>query len=47
MAARAVIRDVGRALGLSYTYCDQVAKMIPFGFTLKECLDKVAEFKNL
>jgi DNA polymerase-3 subunit alpha len=47
MAARAVIRDVGRALGLSYSYCDQIAKMIPFGFSLQECLDKVDEFKNL
>ena len=47
MASRAVIRDVGRALGLSYTYCDQVAKIIPFGFSLKDALEKVSEFKNL
>lgn len=47
MAARAVIRDVGRALGISYSFCDQVAKMIPFGFTLEDCLKKVAEFKDL
>ena len=47
MAARAVIRDVGRALGLSYSYCDQVAKMIPQGFSLKDTLEKVKEFKNL
>lgn len=31
MAARASVRDVGRALGLSYTFCDQVAKLIPMG----------------
>ena len=31
MAARASVRDVGRALGYSYTFCDQVAKMVPFG----------------
>lgn len=47
MAARGVIRDVGRALGHSYNYCDRVAKMIPFGFTLEKTLDKVPEFRNL
>ena len=31
MAARASVRDVGRALGLAYSFCDQVAKLIPFG----------------
>jgi DNA polymerase-3 subunit alpha len=30
MAARAVVRDVGRVLELSYTFCDQLAKLIPF-----------------
>ncbi|MEK7089998.1 MAG: DNA polymerase III subunit alpha, partial [Patescibacteria group bacterium] len=35
MAARAAIRDAGRALGLSYSLCDQIAKMIPFGHNLK------------
>lgn len=29
MAARMVIRDVGRVLDLPYSYCDKVAKMIP------------------
>ena len=29
MAAKMVIRDVGRALDLSYSFCDKVAKMIP------------------
>ncbi len=47
MAARAVIRDVGRALGYAYSYCDQIAKMIPFGFNLDETLKKVDEFKNI
>jgi len=47
MAARAVIRDVGRALGYSYSYCEQAAKMIPFGLNLKEALEKVKEFKEL
>src|SRR3989344_6844971 len=30
MAARAAIRDVGRVLGMSYSYCDRIAKMMPF-----------------
>ncbi len=46
MAARGVIRDVGRALGYSYNYCDKVAKMIPFGLSLEEALEKVSEFKR-
>ncbi len=47
MAARAVIRDVGRVLNYSYGYCDKIAKMIPFGFSLEETLKKVKEFKDL
>jgi len=47
MAARAVIRDVGRATGVEYNYCDKLAKMIPFGSNLKESLEKVAEFRQL
>jgi DNA polymerase-3 subunit alpha len=31
MKARAAIRDVGRALGVPYSKCDQIAKMIPIG----------------
>jgi len=47
MAARAVVRDVGRALGYSYNYCDQLAKTIPFGFSLDEALEKTMEFKEI
>jgi len=47
MASRAVIRDVGRALGYAYSYCDTIAKMIPFGLTLEDTLKKVSEFKAL
>lgn len=47
MAARAVIRDVGRALEYEYGYCDRVAKMIPFGHSLDDALTKVSEFKDL
>lgn len=47
MAARAAIRDVGRALSYEYGYCDRVAKMIPFGYTLSDALDKTEEFSEL
>ncbi len=30
MAARAVVRDVGRVLDLPYSFCDGIAKLIPF-----------------
>ncbi len=46
MAARAAVRDAGRALGFTYSFCDQIAKMIPFGFTLKEALEKVPELSH-
>jgi len=47
MAARAVVRDVGRALGYEYGYCDRVAKMIPFSHSLKQTLEQIEEFKEL
>ena len=40
MAARAVVRDVGRALTYPYSYCDKIAKMIPFGFSLERHFEK-------
>ncbi len=38
MAARAVVRDVGRVLGLPYGFVDKLAKLIPFelGMTLEK-----------
>ena len=41
MAARAVVRDVGRVLSQSYGFCDKLAKLIPFeiGMTLDRALD--------
>ena len=41
MAARGVIRDVGRVLGYSYQETDQVAKMVPMelNMTLEKALD--------
>ena len=49
MAARAVVRDVGRALGMTYAECDQVAKMIPadLGMTLPRALEIVPELRAL
>jgi DNA polymerase-3 subunit alpha len=46
MAARAVVRDVGRVLGYPYSYCDKIAKTIPFGLNLNEALAKVVEFRQ-
>jgi DNA polymerase-3 subunit alpha len=47
MAARAVIRDVGRVLDLPYSYCDHVAKLIPPQSNLSEALNIVPEFKEI
>ncbi|MEK7653732.1 MAG: DNA polymerase III subunit alpha [Patescibacteria group bacterium] len=38
MAARAAVRDVGRAMGISYGFCDQLAKLIPFNQDLEEAM---------
>ena len=40
MAAKAVVRDVGRVMGQSYGFVDSIAKLIPFeiGMTLKKAL---------
>jgi DNA polymerase-3 subunit alpha len=42
MAARAVVRDVGRVLGMSYGHVDKIAKLIPFeiGMTLERALEQ-------
>ncbi len=47
MAARAAVRDTGRALGIAYGFCDTLAKLIPFGAGLQEAFDSVAELKTL
>ncbi len=49
MAAKAVVRDVGRVLGMSYGYVDKIAKLIPFelGITLDEALEKEPELARL
>ena len=42
MAAKAVVRDVGRVQGYPYGFVDQIAKLIPFelGMTLKKALQQ-------
>ena len=49
MAARAVIRDVGRALDLGYAQVDMVAKMIPteIGITIEKALKMNSELRKL
>lgn len=46
MAARGAIRDVGRALGIPLSLCDQTAKMIPMFTSIKKALEEVPEFKT-
>ncbi len=49
MAAKMVIRDVGRALDLPYSYVDNIAKMVPneLGITIKKALEINREMKEL
>ena len=49
MAAKAVVRDVGRVLGFGYGYVDRIAKLIPFelDITLDSALEKEPELRKL
>ena len=49
MAARGVIRDVGRVMDLPYAQCDMIAKMIPeeLNITIDKALKMNPELKNL
>lgn len=49
LAAKASIRDVGRAMGMSFAETDRVAKLIPIGpgVTIDGSLEKVPELKVL
>jgi len=47
MKARMAIRDVSRALGMSYDDGDRIAKLIPMGMTLNESLENVSELKKI
>ncbi len=49
MAAKAVVRDVGRVYGHPYGMVDRIAKLIPFeiGMTLTKALEQEPELKEL
>lgn len=49
MAARAVIRDVGRVMALPYSYVDSIAKMIPqeLGITIDKALNSNPELRRV
>ncbi len=48
MAAKAVVRDVGRVLGHPYGFVDRIAKLVPFelGMTLKKALTESEDLKR-
>src|SRR3989344_2213520 len=47
MAARAAVRDAGRALDLPYSFCDSVAKAIPQFTNFEQALSQAGELKDL
>lgn len=48
LQAKGAIKDVGKALGMTYAACDEIAKMIPkdLGITLKKALAQSVDFKQ-
>ena len=48
MAAKAVLRDVGRVLDLPYNFVDTIAKLVPLelGITLKDAIEKEPQIKD-
>jgi DNA polymerase-3 subunit alpha len=48
MAAKAVVRDVGRVLGMAYGFVDKIAKLIPFeiGITLEKALEQEEQLRE-
>ncbi|MDX1694358.1 MAG: DNA polymerase III subunit alpha [Ketobacteraceae bacterium] len=49
MAAKAVVRDVGRVQGKSYGFVDRIAKLIPFevGMTLTKAMEEEEQLREL
>ncbi|MFH1353709.1 MAG: DNA polymerase III subunit alpha [bacterium] len=47
MAARAAVRDAGRALGFPYVFCDRVAKSVPPFLTFEQALDQSGELREM
>jgi DNA polymerase III subunit alpha len=47
MAARAAVRDAGRALGYPYDFCDKTAKLIPANMSIRDTIAGVPEVSSL
>ncbi|MCB1735810.1 MAG: DNA polymerase III subunit alpha [Gammaproteobacteria bacterium] len=49
MAAKAVVRDVGRVMGHPYGFVDRIAKLIPFeiGITLPKAMEQEEDLRKL
>lgn len=51
LQAKAVVRDIGRVLALSYGFVDKISKMIPFQptnpMTLQQAIDSEQQLRNL
>ena len=47
MAARAAIRDVGRVMGLPYSYCDRAAKLVPMFMSLDQAIKIVPDLQEI
>lgn len=49
LAARAAVRDTGRAMDVPYALCDKIAKLIPFsqGMTIKRALESSKELSDI
>ncbi|MDO8491412.1 MAG: DNA polymerase III subunit alpha, partial [Dehalococcoidia bacterium] len=49
LGAKAAIRDVGRALGMTYSDADRVARLVPaaLNMTLKKAMEETSELRDL
>lgn len=52
MESRAAVRDIGRVMGLPYSFCDKIAKLIPpppqgFSPPLEGVIDEIVELREL
>lgn len=47
MAARAAVRDVGRVLGIPYSFVDKIAKLIPPNRELRIAIEQSDEIKDI
>ena len=49
LAARAAVRDVGRAMDVPYSFCDRLAKLVPhrLGISLRDAINASPELKSL